>query len=447
MAILCGFDFSESSVRASEVAADIAKRLSVSVVLVHAVDAWPHEAYGERPPEVLAAARSALELRAAVLRKRGVEVDVRVSSEPVEQMVAQVASELSATLVVCGATGRSRLGEKPLGTTADRLAQSSSVPVLVVRAPALFEAWTRGERKLKVAVGLDFGDASMAAWRWAHGLAAVGPIELEGVHVHWPPEEFSRLGLGGVRSYVDLDPEVERVLTRELEAQYPHGQPSPARFRLQPALGRAADNLLAVASGERADLVVVGSRRQNVLTHLWKGSVSRQVVKHARVSTACIPIRGHDVARPGDPAKTVLVATDFSKAGDAAVAYAYGQVARGGRVYLVHVVDWGADASPVTDIFELPPQKQNEKARLEECLRSLVPVRGTLRDVKTTAKILNAPAPAPAIAQAAERFGADLICLGTHSRSGVTKLLLGSVAQAVLEKTQRPVMLIRQPQT
>ena len=46
-----------------------------------------------------------------------------------------------------------------------------------------------------------------------------------------------------------------------------------------------------------------------------------------------------------------------------------------------------------------------------------------------------------AIFQAAERLDSDAICLGTHGRRGMTKALLGSVTEAVIRETRRPVLL------
>ena len=45
---------------------------------------------------------------------------------------------------------------------------------------------------------------------------------------------------------------------------------------------------------------------------------------------------------------------------------------------------------------------------------------------------------------AAERFGADLICMGSRGRSGLTKVLLGSVAQGVMAQSKRPVLVLRE---
>ncbi|MFM7100742.1 MAG: universal stress protein, partial [Verrucomicrobiota bacterium] len=55
------------------------------------------------------------------------------------------------------------------------------------------------------------------------------------------------------------------------------------------------------------------------------------------------------------------------------------------------------------------------------------------------------PAAAASIQQAAERFGAHLVCLGTHGRGGLAGTLLGSVAAEVVRGSRRPVLLVRSP--
>ena len=47
------------------------------------------------------------------------------------------------------------------------------------------------------------------------------------------------------------------------------------------------------------------------------------------------------------------------------------------------------------------------------------------------------------IIRAADSGGADLIVMGSHGRSGIEKLVLGSVAQKVVTNTQLPVLLVR----
>jgi nucleotide-binding universal stress UspA family protein len=63
------------------------------------------------------------------------------------------------------------------------------------------------------------------------------------------------------------------------------------------------------------------------------------------------------------------------------------------------------------------------------------------------AEIIESGNAAEAISQEAERFDADAICVGSHGRSGLAKTLLGSVAQAVMANSKRPVLIVReQPQ-
>ena len=50
---------------------------------------------------------------------------------------------------------------------------------------------------------------------------------------------------------------------------------------------------------------------------------------------------------------------------------------------------------------------------------------------------------AKAIAEAAQYRGADLIVMSSHGRSGLERLMLGSVAETVLRTTDKPVFLVR----
>ncbi|MEK7715145.1 MAG: universal stress protein, partial [candidate division NC10 bacterium] len=50
------------------------------------------------------------------------------------------------------------------------------------------------------------------------------------------------------------------------------------------------------------------------------------------------------------------------------------------------------------------------------------------------------------IVKAAEKEGADMIVMGTHGRSGLNRLLLGSVAERVIRLAPCPVLTVRQPQ-
>jgi nucleotide-binding universal stress UspA family protein len=53
---------------------------------------------------------------------------------------------------------------------------------------------------------------------------------------------------------------------------------------------------------------------------------------------------------------------------------------------------------------------------------------------------------ADAVEQEAQRWGADLVVLGTHGRRGASRFFLGSDAEQVLRSSPVPVLLVRMPQ-
>jgi nucleotide-binding universal stress UspA family protein len=65
--------------------------------------------------------------------------------------------------------------------------------------------------------------------------------------------------------------------------------------------------------------------------------------------------------------------------------------------------------------------------------------------VRTSAHVVEAEDVAALVCAAAGQVDADAICLGTHGRSGLARVLLGSVAMRVLEDTERLVLLVRPP--
>jgi nucleotide-binding universal stress UspA family protein len=64
-------------------------------------------------------------------------------------------------------------------------------------------------------------------------------------------------------------------------------------------------------------------------------------------------------------------------------------------------------------------------------------------DVPVKASVIEAHAAWRGVVQAAESMEADLIVMGSHGRSGLEKLVLGSVTQAVLSHTKLPVLVVR----
>jgi nucleotide-binding universal stress UspA family protein len=145
--------------------------------------------------------------------------------------------------------------------------------------------------------------------------------------------------------------------------------------------------------------------------------------------------------------KNILVATDFSEAADAALAYGRA-LARtfGARLHVLHVADdvylrLGGDAY----VAVLPDlQRDVEEAarkRLDEVL-----VDNDPNPLPTKPVVVTSSATALAIVQYARDAQTDLVIVGTHGRGAVAHLLMGSVAERVVRTAPCPVLTVRHPE-
>jgi nucleotide-binding universal stress UspA family protein len=205
--------------------------------------------------------------------------------------------------------------------------------------------------------------------------------------------------------------------------------------------------LASLAAEVHADLLVVGSRGRSAIERFWEGSVARQALHAASKSVACVPAPATALATVVPRLKTVLAATDFSELGNAAIPLAYGAANPGATVHLLHVVQADRPRIDAHDIFHpLPGERTLEAIQAAETrLAALTPSGASAKGITTRVHAVEANEAWVAISQAAERLSVDVICLGTHGRSGIAKAALGSVAARVLETSRRPLLLARGP--
>jgi nucleotide-binding universal stress UspA family protein len=140
--------------------------------------------------------------------------------------------------------------------------------------------------------------------------------------------------------------------------------------------------------------------------------------------------------------KRVLVALDGSTAGEAVMKLLM-EIAGplDMTIMLLHVLE--PISPPVTDGGVV---LDDLDARRREAEEYLAPIAAALRSqgVDTSWAIRHGRA-ADEILAAARESGADMIAMATHGRTGLGRLLFGSVAEAVLRQASVPVFMIRQP--
>ena len=137
--------------------------------------------------------------------------------------------------------------------------------------------------------------------------------------------------------------------------------------------------------------------------------------------------------------QTILHPTDFSEHSKYAFWLACA-LARdyGARLVMVHVV-----AAPAIVYGEgvVPPNAEELRAAAREQLDGLRVPQGNVRAERR----LQEGDAVTAILGVAQELHADLIVMGTHGRTGLGRLLMGSVAEQVVRKASCPVLTVKTP--
>lgn len=144
-------------------------------------------------------------------------------------------------------------------------------------------------------------------------------------------------------------------------------------------------------------------------------------------------------------AQTVVVSTDFSDYGDAALPHAFGLAREhGARVVMVHVIDARPTPNPLYAHYypiPTPEQMQEAEASASEALRARIP--DDLRDGGRIETQVGQGAAAPEILRIAAEQKASLIVIATRGRTGLARIALGSVAERVIREAPCPVLVVR----
>ena len=111
----------------------------------------------------------------------------------------------------------------------------------------------------------------------------------------------------------------------------------------------------------------------------------------------------------------------------------------GGEVALIHVVDPAQNWAPESGVpaAELVKLAEQDGKRLLADLRP----RATLQ--APPLEFIQVGKPASEIVKAAEDRPADIIVIGHHGRGGISRLLLGSIAEGVMRHASCPVLVVR----
>jgi nucleotide-binding universal stress UspA family protein/uncharacterized membrane protein YfcA len=180
--------------------------------------------------------------------------------------------------------------------------------------------------------------------------------------------------------------------------------------------------IVRLADDIRADVIVMGRRGRRGLARMMVGESTRNVIGYADCSVLVVP-KAAGVWR-----KRIVLATDGSRHSDMAAVVA-GELAK-------------KCALPISVVSVLRPQF--DETRRAEGRAAMERVKAALQAEGTAVEgaVLEGD-PAAQITEFAQACGADLIVLGSHGRTGLGRLLVGSVSERVIGQATCPVMVVK----
>lgn len=289
-----------------------------------------------------------------------------------------------------------------------------------------------------VLVATDLSDAADEALRVAHELAGADK-KLVVCHVVHEILRASPLFPQAVQA------DMEAVIHAESRAA------AAVEDRVKALTGRAANDfdiriesgaadsaILRVAEEVHATLVVTASRGLSGIVRLLLGSVAERIVRYAHCSVY--------IARPQAKTNKILVATDLSDSSLPAVSAA-ADLAKKNSAELLVLFALDVMPSPAMGLTVpfggvpiVPPPELVEQMRAgaRAGLDAIVERLG----VKAETRVIEGDA-AATIIRTAETFGADLVVIGTHGRTGIARVALGSVAEKVARSAHASVLVVR----
>ncbi len=279
--------------------------------------------------------------------------------------------------------------------------------------------WTR------VLTPTDFSPSAERALRSAEHLCRRDGARLDLLHVvQLPaPSYLGRLGLE--RSLRETWMEAAR---EELDGVV-RGVAAGIEVETIVRVGKPWKEIVDAAREREADLVCLGNSGRSTVERWLLGSTAENVVRHSDVPVLIVR------DRPLTDIRRVLVPVDFDAGTKLAIRFALERFPAS-EIAALHVVAPLPPADPVVGplVPNLAAIRAEVRALLDEIGAGQVP---------ETVRLMADPA--DAILEAARETEVDLLVLATHGRRGVTRALLGSVAEKIARHADRPVLVLPGP--
>lgn len=286
----------------------------------------------------------------------------------------------------------------------------------------------------RILVTTDFSRLSLAAIPYALAVARHFRAELHLFHVVDTTQFSSKSLLLPLISPAELS----RPLLNRLQGIALKFSPDGEIHVMKPREGRAYNEICARARKLRAGLIVIATHGTTGLQHVWLGGNAERVVQHSSCPVLVVRQRGRRFAAGRIRLRKILVPLDFSDrsqvAFDCGVALAREFHA---ELLLVHVIDpicypFGEEYGGVHSAQLMEETRASAQSEMKKLARN-AKVQCSIR--------ITEGSPAREICRLAKR-DVDLIIAPTHGRTGLSHVLIGSVAERVVRHASCPVLVI-----
>ncbi len=195
--------------------------------------------------------------------------------------------------------------------------------------------------------------------------------------------------------------------------------------------GDIHERIVDLADAENADIIVMGRRGLRKVERAFMGSVTARVIGHAQRDVLVVPLG----AKLGW--KRVLVGTDGSRfsglAVDKAIAFAK---AYGGELLVISVVD------VPSELYAEAPYAVEDMIRKAKQYTAAVKEKAAAEGVKAESYIGESES-WEVIINLAKEQAVEMIVMGSHGRTGLRRLLMGSVTEKVIGHAACPVLVVK----
>lgn len=293
-----------------------------------------------------------------------------------------------------------------------------------------------------VVAATDLSETANAGVRWAVHVARDKGLELHLIHA---------LNLAGwAMDYGELAAKVpvqlEDAARQHLDRIARETQQLGVATTWQVRIGQPSEIIVEEARRLEAELVTIGTSGHRPVEPPLLGSTAERVVQRA----TCPVLTVHPGDRPpGGQIRKLLVATDFSAASKWALTTSIellnGADSNPPEVLLLHVYyvpyEFSMDSiygpvAPDASVWEAVAREVSD--RLERHAQSIEAELGVRVE-----PLSQGGYPPQVIVQQAAEAAVDWIALGTHGRTGLAHVLLGSTAERVIQKAHCPVLTVR----